>query len=70
MHSYSAAVIDMMMDEAGSRSDFEVTSQTERSVQRTQWDWQESLEISEPTPSDTPPPSKPHLRILPKQFHH
>ena len=27
------------------------------------------LETSKPTSSDTPPPTRPHLPILPKQFH-
>lgn len=29
----------------------------------------ESLETSKPTPSDTPPPARPHLQIVPKHFH-
>jgi hypothetical protein len=29
----------------------------------------QSFETSKPLPSDIPPPTKPHLLILPKQFH-
>lgn len=33
------------------------------------WEWHKSFETLKPTPSDTPFPTKPHLIILPKQFH-
>jgi hypothetical protein len=33
------------------------------------WEWEDAFKTSKPTPSGTPPPTKPHLLILPKQFH-
>ena len=33
----------------------------------TQEEW--SFETAKPTPRDTPPPTRPHLLVLPKQFH-
>jgi hypothetical protein len=33
------------------------------------WVWHRLLKLPKPSSSDTPPPARPHLFILPKQFH-
>lgn len=45
------------------------SSREPQAVGRKQTGNHENLEISKPTPSDTPLPTKPHLLILSKQFH-
>lgn len=38
-------------------------------AERRHWIWLESSETSKPVPSDTPPPNRSHLLILPRQFY-
>jgi hypothetical protein len=38
-------------------------------AERTNPEWLGHFEISRPTPNDTFPPTRPHLLVLPKQFH-
>jgi hypothetical protein len=52
----------------GNMNSWELASQTTRRRQRIPWKLQESFETSKLTLSDTPPPTKPHLLVLPKQF--
>lgn len=52
-------------DDSSKAGRAETLLQRERDVE-----WGETLETFNPVPRETPPPTRPHLLSLPKQFHH
>lgn len=69
-YAYGSRGLESTMAEQrdGNMNSWELASQTTRRRQRIPWKLQESFETSKLTLSDTPPPTKPHLLVLPKQF--